>query len=164
MLRCSSCGATHLNNTLFCDQCGMWLQEAASAYGTSEVGQRTRFPQTPVRAAARPKNPAQLVLSISGDEVVLPLPLQKKWVLGRGEVARGHAPDVDLDPYRAYDMGVSRQHAVLWQEGDSFCLEDLSSRNGTFVNGRRLDPFQAEPVDHGDEVRLGTLSFLLLLR
>ncbi len=33
---------------------------------------------------------------------------------------------------------VSRLHAVLYQEGGSFFLEDAGSRNGTYVNGKSI--------------------------
>jgi pSer/pThr/pTyr-binding forkhead associated (FHA) protein len=33
--------------------------------------------------------------------------------------------------------GVSRVHAVLERFADTWCVRDLGSRNGTFVNGER---------------------------
>jgi len=36
------------------------------------------------------------------------------------------------------DPEISRRHARLFQQGNSFVLEDLGSTNGTFVNGQRL--------------------------
>ena len=37
------------------------------------------------------------------------------------------------------DPLVSEKHARVVYSGDSFWIEDLGSRNGTFVNGRRID-------------------------
>lgn len=37
------------------------------------------------------------------------------------------------------DAGVSRRHARIFLQGDEFWLEDLGSRNGTFIEGRRLE-------------------------
>lgn len=48
---------------------------------------------------------------------------------------------------------VSRNHARLSRQGASFILEDLSSTNGTFVNGQRLT--QPHLLHSGDTVRLG---------
>jgi predicted component of type VI protein secretion system len=36
------------------------------------------------------------------------------------------------------DPEISRRHARLFTQGNSFILEDLGSTNGTFVNGQRL--------------------------
>lgn len=48
---------------------------------------------------------------------------------------------------------VSAQHAELRQVGEEWHVVDLGSRNGTYLNGRRL---QGEaPLAVGDEVRLG---------
>lgn len=164
MLRCPSCKAPHPNNTLFCDQCGARLSGSGALEGTAEIATEHADPQTPVPPTKRPEHPTRLVLSVAGDETKFTLPLTQKVVLGRFDPARGKRPEVDLGPHQAYERGVSRQHAVLYQSGNEFYVEDLSSRNGTFVNGQRLDPFQAQKVDHGDEIRLGTLPIILLLR
>jgi hypothetical protein len=54
--------------------------------------------------------------------------------------------------------GVSRVHAVFERFGDAWCVRDLGSRNGTFVNGGRII---GEQVLHaGDEIVLGRLRLL----
>lgn len=164
MIRCPSCGASHPYNSLFCDQCGARLEGSGSLASTEEIGNAHPKPQTPVSPTERPETPTRLVLVLGHEEVELPLPLTRKVVLGRFDPGRKKGPDVDLAAHQAYERGVSRQHAVLYQSGSRFYVEDLSSRNGTFVNGQRLEPFQARPVDHGDEIRLGTLPLVLLLR
>lgn len=164
MIRCPSCGASHPYNSLFCDQCGARLEGSGSLASTEEIGNAHPKLQTPVSPTERPETPTLLVLVLGHEEVELPLPLTRKVVLGRFDPGRKKGPDVDLAAHQAYERGVSRQHAVLYQSGSRFYVEDLSSRNGTFVNGQRLEPFQASPVDHGDEIRLGTLPLILLLR
>ena len=54
--------------------------------------------------------------------------------------------------------GVSRVHAVLERFGDSWCVRDLGSRNGTFVNGGRIIGERA--LQSGDEILLGRLRLL----
>lgn len=54
--------------------------------------------------------------------------------------------------------GVSRVHAVFEQFGDTWCVRDLGSRNGTFVNGGRIIGDQA--LHSGDEIVLGRLRLL----
>ena len=54
--------------------------------------------------------------------------------------------------------GVSRVHAVFERFGDSWCIRDLGSRNGTFVNGGRIIGERA--LHPGDEILLGRLRLL----
>jgi FHA domain len=54
--------------------------------------------------------------------------------------------------------GVSRVHAVLERFGDAWCVRDLGSRNGTFVNGGRILGERA--LHSGDEILLGRLRLL----
>ena len=41
---------------------------------------------------------------------------------------------------------------------------DLGSSNGTYLNGRRLNPHTEESLKHGDVVALGKLKIQVLLR
>jgi hypothetical protein len=54
--------------------------------------------------------------------------------------------------------GVSRVHAVFERFGDTWCVRDLGSRNGTFVNGARIIGEHA--LHSGDEIVLGRLRLL----
>lgn len=53
-------------------------------------------------------------------------------------------------------MVVSRRHCELNLEKDRLKLRDLGSRNGTYVNGQRVD--QAE-VNPGDKIQIGPVTF-----
>ena len=70
--------------------------------------------------------------------------------LGRGIVTVGRGPDNDVV---IDDVGVSRCHARLTWQGSQWLLEDLNSRNGTFVNGQRV----AGPtwLRQGDQIGFG---------
>ena len=54
--------------------------------------------------------------------------------------------------------GVSRVHAAFERFGDAWCVRDLGSRNGTFVNGARVVGERA--LHSGDEILLGRLRLL----
>jgi pSer/pThr/pTyr-binding forkhead associated (FHA) protein len=54
--------------------------------------------------------------------------------------------------------GVSRVHAAFERFGDTWCVRDLGSRNGTFVNGARIIGERA--LHSGDEIALGRLRLL----
>lgn len=50
------------------------------------------------------------------------------------------------------DSGVSSRHAKLTRTEDGYVLEDLSSRNGTYVNDA---PVERQLLKDGDEIRIG---------
>lgn len=66
-------------------------------------------------------------------------------VLGRG------GPGVWWARPQAY---ASKLHAALEWTGDRWTLRDLGSRNGTFLNGARLED-QRQPLTPGDRIGLG---------
>jgi hypothetical protein len=55
------------------------------------------------------------------------------------------------------DTYASQQHARVYSQGDSFCVEDLGSTNGTYVNGRKISyPLELRP---GDRIKIGKTVF-----
>jgi hypothetical protein len=59
------------------------------------------------------------------------------------------------------DPEVSRRHACIRWDDDSYIIEDWASTNGTFVNNRRISGPIA--LYHGDEIRLGETILLQFL-
>ncbi|MFD0591704.1 FHA domain-containing protein [Catellatospora coxensis] len=57
------------------------------------------------------------------------------------------------------DRIMSRLHAVFEHYPAGWCVRDLGSRNGTFVNGRRI--WQEHALADGDEIRAGASRFVL---
>jgi DNA-binding CsgD family transcriptional regulator len=68
-----------------------------------------------------------------------------------GRLTIGQSSTNDL--HLAFDHTVSRVHAVLERVASSWCVRDLASRNGTFVNGERI--WGERPLRDGDEIRVG---------
>jgi hypothetical protein len=50
------------------------------------------------------------------------------------------------------DRQVSRRHARIRLEGERYLIEDLGSKNGTFVNGHEVQG--ARPLQDGDEIQI----------
>jgi len=59
------------------------------------------------------------------------------------------------------DRSLSRQHARIFRAGGSWLVEDLGSRNGTFVNLIRVDGPRA--LRPGDQVSIGSCTLELIL-
>jgi DNA-binding CsgD family transcriptional regulator len=71
--------------------------------------------------------------------------------LEAGRLTLGTDPANDL--VLPADPTLSRLHAALERYGAGWCVRDLDSRNGTFVNGRRI--LGERPLRPGDELRVG---------
>lgn len=80
--------------------------------------------------------------------------------LGRGGLVVGRdPPDGGL---RLPFTSVSRTHARVFRGADGIVVEDLESRNGTFVNGEKAE--RAVVVVDGDEIRVGEVMFKIVAR
>ena len=73
---------------------------------------------------------------------------------GLTRIGRRPGADVALD-----DATVSRRHALVVERDGESIIADDRSRNGLFVNGRRV--LQA-PLHNGDEIQLGALVMRFL--
>jgi len=73
----------------------------------------------------------------------LEYPIKKENIL----IGRSSESDVILS-----DISVSRKHARITVAGDVFKVIDLASKNGVYLNGRRIEQASFEP---GDEITIG---------
>ncbi len=75
-----------------------------------------------------------------------------------GEISVGREPSNKL---WAVDSAVSRRHcAILKQEDGRFLLRDLGGRNGTRVNGERIEKYE---LCHRDQISVGNSTLVFLL-
>jgi two-component system, NtrC family, response regulator AtoC len=89
---------------------------------------------------------------VSGGQVRLHrLPRESRAIVGRSAAA-----DVVVG-----DPSVSRAHAELVVGPEGATIRDLESRNGTSINGQRLEPGSAAPLPSGAHVMLGEVSCFL---
>lgn len=88
-----------------------------------------------------------ILLKKDGVQKVFPLP-SSVTVIGRRSNCDLHIPVAS----------VSRKHCQLNRDQGVLTIRDLGSRNGTYLNGKRVE--EAE-VKAGDYVRVGPLTFAL---
>jgi len=93
------------------------------------------------------------------EEAATPLMLTIKdtAVIGRRDPTAQISPELDLTPYGGYQMGISRKHAILRFKEKKLTVSDTGSRNGTYVDNKRLKPHQPEQLYDGAELRLGKI-------
>ena len=73
--------------------------------------------------------------------------------LREGENIVGRERDAAV---RIDSPSISRNHARVYISGDGATLEDLGSKNGTALNGRRVR--NVRPIADGDRVTFGTIA------
>lgn len=62
---------------------------------------------------------------------------------------------------RANSDAISREHCQIEVTDDEVLVQDMGSKNGTFVNGEKLNG--PHPVGMGDQLRVGPLEFLVTI-
>jgi DNA-binding winged helix-turn-helix (wHTH) protein len=77
----------------------------------------------------------------------------RELVLMNGANLLGRDPDTTI---QIDARGVSRHHARILVSGDAATIEDLGSKNGTYVNGSRITA--PAPLSEGDEIGLGAVT------
>lgn len=75
--------------------------------------------------------------------------LGRKHSISADRMVLGRHPDCDIVLDSA---AVSRQHATLHRSASEYYVEDLGSRNGTFLNGQLVQGRQL--LEHGDRLRI----------
>jgi two-component system, cell cycle response regulator len=86
------------------------------------------------------------LIVIAGQSVGEMFPVGGGLVIGRGA-------DADV---RVADDDISRRHARIGVQGKELWVEDLGSKNGTYLNGIRM---RRELLQNGDKIKVGTTVF-----
>lgn len=105
-----------------------------------------------------------LRLEIQGWADPLTVTFTEEAVIGRKDPMLAFTPEIDLTSYGGYQMGISRKHATIRRKGDQLELVDMGSRNGTFLNGKKLESGESAPLTHHDEIRLGKIIMTLYVQ
>src|SRR5690348_5117182 len=100
----------------------------------------------------------RLLLKVIATNSEIKSRLQTAAIIGRTDPFSTFVPDINLENAGAAEAGVSRRHAIIMPDEDSFLIKDLESANGTFINGHEIKPNVFYPLNSGDRVRLGRLE------
>jgi len=68
---------------------------------------------------------------------------------------------VDLIPFGAFQLGVSRHHAVVRSTEAGYEIIDNDSTNGTWLNQQRLVPNRAYLLPNGSLIRLAQMQLIV---
>lgn len=82
---------------------------------------------------------------------------QGRTALGAMPVKIGRAPDNQVTI--ADDLKASRHHAEIRQMGNGYCIVDVGSTSGTFVNGQPIPPQKPHQLYTQNIIRIGDTNF-----
>ena len=166
---CPNCGFSNQPGSLFCDNCGLQLPPVAVKPPSLPIHLPPSAP-TPSTVATRPIGdqlrraeieipPITIVtgrFETQDSGAIIYFPRGKPQIMiGREDPVDGAFPEIDLNPYRGEELGVSRRHALISIESGRLFIEDLGSTNYTHLNQNRLLPNQRYQLNDGDEIRFG---------
>ncbi|MCC7536106.1 MAG: FHA domain-containing protein [Deltaproteobacteria bacterium] len=125
------------------------LDGADTAAGTEQTIPMEMPPEAATAMIAAPREPvppARLVM-------ISPPSPGAEFALSRPRMRLGRAEDLDVS---VNHRSVSREHAEIVREGDSFKVTDLGSANGLRVNSQEVQQAELRP---GDVLELGQVRF-----
>lgn len=161
MIKCSECGLTQPEGTLFCSECGRSLSEKSPS--------TTNLPFSELMARRPPLPPLAedefepvsgtkpLTFMVPSSRRRFTIELDDEIRVGRTDPEAEIQPELDLTDDDAIALGVSRVHASIRLTTKGLVLIDLNSTNGTLLNSHRLSSGQPYPLRSGDEIRFGDL-------
>ena len=151
---CGFCGQRIVATDLFCAFCGAKQPIAQKGVHSEIYGRGASTARLLVEGTSELQSP---IFSIDKNEVLI----------GRRDPMSNIFPEVDLSKYDPQTK-ISRRHARIWREGNTFLVEDLGSSNGTMLvpivhESFRLAPRQPHALTNGDKIRVGdtTLHFVV---
>jgi pSer/pThr/pTyr-binding forkhead associated (FHA) protein len=140
---CTTCGQQNPGDANYCAKCGSYLvAEQHTETIPLPLPGIGRDPDASVPVEPTGGQGAALVIRSGGGRAGERFRIHDKTTIGRSP-----ASDVFLD-----DVTVSREHAVVYNDGSSVRVEDRDSLNGTFVNHQRVE---RSVLGDGDEIQIG---------
>jgi serine/threonine-protein kinase len=151
---CGFCGQRIVATDLFCAFCGAKQPIAQKGVHAEIYGRGVATAKLLVEGTSELQSP---VFSLDKPEILI----------GRRDPMSNIFPEVDLSKYDPQTK-ISRRHARIWREGNTFLVEDLGSSNGTMLlpivhDSFRLAPRQPHALTNGDKIKVGdtTLHFVV---
>lgn len=125
-------------------------RDANGAGAVAAEGARKSAAPSPVAASLRRGTPRAVTVTEG------PLVGSHMEISSLEEVVLGRSPSCD---FQLGDDYSSSRHARLFRRGSDWFVEDLDSRNGTFVNGYRIE--QPERVGVDTDIKVGRTTVRL---
>ena len=89
------------------------------------------------------------------------LQIDRELVIGR-KLDNASGSFLDLSDMDAFNLGVSRRHAMIRRSESGYEIIDLSSTNGTWLNNERLIPNKPYLFASGSQLRFGRMRLFVM--
>lgn len=162
---CPICKHKNARTASVCGYCGALLEDGFTniAATTKNTGGRFNIPAESVElfinAALIPEG--GIGIYVAGAEKPYYLQMDKELVIGR-KVETTSKSFLDLSGLNAFNMGLSRRHAMIRRTESGYEVLDLASTNGTWLNDERLIPNKPYPFASGSQLRLARLRLFVM--
>jgi eukaryotic-like serine/threonine-protein kinase len=122
--------------------------------------------EAPPEPAARTATPSATPPESTSEDYYVQVAFEDEWdkhayPLGDGPLIVGRLPASNIVLDRPEQRYVSKQHCEIRMENGRILIRDLSSTNGTFLGGLRLEPNVLYEWRPGSEVHLGPFKLAL---
>ena len=160
LFACPTCGLMHDAPDRPCPRCGFIFPKGPDTLQVDFRSMANEYAQQ-LRGDAFIAHPNPVTFEIDGEQFTLPQ--GNRLVIGRRSFGaeQGPQPDVDLSRFSATQRGVSRTHMRLERRSNLLYIADLESRNGTWLNGKRLLDKGERLLRDGDRIMLGKLEVVV---
>jgi hypothetical protein len=160
------CPACKFKNDLaatVCIYCGASLENLRKGASTTRtVDEETKVLQPQSKEASNQDLiPLKGIAIYTEDGMLVAIRDEKEFSLGR-ETEGSKDVLVDLISLGAFQKGVSRQHAIIRRTKHGYDIVDLSSTNGTYIDGKRLVSNQSYPLPSASRISLGRMHLFVL--
>lgn len=133
---------------------GMKAQQRNTTESVAESLERVRQQLDPTTST--------ITLNILGVDTPITFKDRRQIIVGRLNPSSHERPDVDLSGLLIDATSISRQHLKFVFKDEKWYVEDVGSRNGTWLNGKLLMAYQRHLLRDMDEVRAGNVIMIVL--
>ena len=162
---CPICKKKNMRTATVCSYCGALLDEGftAAVATTKNTGEVVSVPTENLGSFVDAKLIPEGGIGIYAAGSLKPyyLCMDRDLIIGR-KVETTSEAILDLSDLDAFNMGLSRRHAMIRRTESGFEITDLSSTNGTWLNSERLVPNRSYPFTSGSQIRVGRLRLFIM--
>ena len=175
---CPVCNTENKEKATVCGQCGARLEEISTKFVGMPEPSAAPISDMKVFIDADKIPEGGIGVQVAGETKPIYMPISWELIIGRKREAvstdelininsktKVEAESLlDLSEMHAGTLGVSRRHVMIRRTVSGYEITDLSSRNGTWLNGHRLAPNKSYTLPNNSQLRLANMRLLIMYR